>query len=215
MAVADLIRSPAQAKHGLVWVATVRVVMSIVALPLAPFLFRRHFVILTLLRPSQGVLLAGAFLARTGHVFLPTVLAAAIPLQVLVMWLYFALGRAWAEDIDRDDDLPFLTARILNHGQIRKLRDVLKEKGARVVFLARFAIAPTGLIAATVGASEMNPRRYLVADGAGLLLATAASVGAGYVLGIAQDAAGPWLVAVGLAALLAASGTLTWLLRRD
>src|SRR5436305_4590198 len=98
MAVADLARSPTRVKHVLVWVAAVRLVLSLAALPLAPFLYRRHFVILTLLRPSEGVLLAGAFLARTGHVFLPTVLAAAIPLQVLVMWLYFALGRAWAED---------------------------------------------------------------------------------------------------------------------
>jgi len=219
MAVADLVRSPERAKHALVWVATVRFILSVIALPLAPFLYRRHFVILTLLRPSQGVLLAGAFLARTGHVFLPTVLAAALPLQVLVMWLYFGLGRAWAEDIDRqgdddEDDLPFLTARILNREQIRRLRDVLKRKGARIVFLARFAIAPTGLVAATVGASELDPKRYLLADGAGLVIATGASVGLGYVLGIAQDAAGPWLVAVGLAALVGASATLTWLLRR-
>jgi membrane protein DedA with SNARE-associated domain len=208
-----VIESPTKAKHLLVWVATVRLILSAVALPLAPFLYRRHFVILALLRPSQGVLLAGAFLARQGHVFLPTVLAAAVPLQVLAMWLYFALGREWAEDIDADDDLPFLAARVLNHNQIRRLRDVLNHKGARVVFLARFAIAPTGLVAATVGASELEPRRYLLADGAGLVLATGASVGIGYVLGVAADAAGPWLVAAGVAGLIAASGTLTWLLR--
>ncbi|MDQ1436937.1 MAG: associated Golgi protein [Acidimicrobiaceae bacterium] len=207
--------SPKRAKHLLLWLAAVRLVAGAVALPLFPFLYRRHFVVLALLRPSQIVLLAGAFLARQGDVFLPTVLLAAVPLQVLAIWLYFALGRAWSEDIDGDDELPFVAARLLNRDQIRRLRDVLERKGARLVFLARFAIFPTGLLSATVGASDMEPRRFLWADGAGLALSTAASVGAGYVLGVAYGGARPWVVAVGVAGLIALSGTLTWLLQRD
>ena len=203
------------AKQGLLWLAGVRVAAGVVALPLFPLLFREHFLVLVLLRPTQGVLLAGAFLARQGHVSLPQMLLAAIPLQVVAIWLYFALGRLWKDDIDRDDELPFVAARLLNRDQTRRVCGVLKKKGARLAFLARFAIFPTGLLSGAIGASEVEPRRYLLADGAGLLVATAASVGTGYVLGIAQDEAGPWLVAMGVGGVVVLSGTLTWLLQRD
>ena len=192
-----------------------RVAAALLALPLFPMLYREHFLVLVLLRPTQGILLAGAFLARLGHVTLWQIVAAAIPLQLLAVWLYFGLGRTWSKDIDRDDELPFLAARILNRGQVRRIRKALEAKGARLAFIARFAIFPTGLLAGTIGASELAPRRFLGADGAGLVTATCASVGAGYVLGVAQDRAGPWLVAVGAAGLLALSATLTWLLQRD
>lgn len=204
-----------RAKQGLLWLAGVRVAAGVVALPLFPVLFREHFLVLVLLRPTQGVLLAGAFLARQGHVWLPQILLAAIPLQVVAIWLYFALGRLWKDDIDQEDGLPFAAARLLNRDQTRRLCGVLKKKGARLAFLARFAIFPTGLLSGAVGASELEPRRYLMADAAGLLAATAVSIGAGYVLGIAQDRAGPWLVAIGVAGVVVLSGTLTWLLQRD
>jgi membrane protein DedA with SNARE-associated domain len=206
---------PTQAKHLLLVLATVRTVLGVLALALAAALFKRHFVVLALLRPSQAVILAGAFLARQGDVWLPSVLAAAVPLQVVAVWLYFALGRTWNEDIGRRDDLPFVAARILNPRQIKRLRRVLEHKGARLVFLARFAIFPTGLMSTAVGASDLEPRRYLWADIAGVLLSTAASVGVGYGLGVAYDGARPWVVVVGVIGLLALSGTLTWLLQRD
>lgn len=209
--------SPTTARHLLLALATVRVALSLIAIPLAPFLFREHFVVLALMRPSQAVILAGAFLARQGDVFLPTVLAAAVPLQVLSVWLYFALGRTWNDCIDDEDDdrLPFLAARLLPPAKIRRLRKALKDKGTRIVFLARFAIFPTGLVASTVGASDLKPRRYLAADAAGLGLSTAVSVGAGYGLGVAYDGARPWLVVAGVGGLIALSATLTWLLSRD
>lgn len=208
--------SPTQANRWLTTLATVRVAVSILAIPLAPFLFREHFVVLALMRPSQAVILAGAFLARRGDVFLPTVLAAAVPLQVFAVWLYFGLGRTWNDCIDDDDDeLPSHAARLLSRDKIKRLRTVLEAKGARIVFIARLAIFPTGLVASTVGASDLEPRRFLAADLAGLGLATTVSVGSGYVLGIAYDGAKPWLVVAGVAGLVALSGTLTWLLSRD
>jgi membrane protein DedA with SNARE-associated domain len=208
-------RSSTSAKRWLLALAGVRVGLSLLAIPLAPFLIREHFVVLALMRPSQAVILAGAFLARQGDVFLPAVLAAAVPVQVLVIWLYFAMGRAWNDDIDHDDRLPFLAARLLDRDHIKRLRKVLEKKGARIVFLARFAIFPTGLVSAAVGASDLEPRRYLAADLAGLGLATALSVGAGYGLGVAYDGARPWLVVAGVGGLVALSGTLTWLLSRE
>ncbi|HEV7887787.1 MAG TPA: VTT domain-containing protein [Acidimicrobiales bacterium] len=208
-------RSPAQAKHLLLGLAGLRVGLGVLALPLAPFLYQRHFVVLALMRPSQGVIMAGAFLARQHKVWLPSVLAAAVPLQVLAIWLYFALGRTWNKEIGGRAELPFLAARLLRRDQLKRLRKVLERKGARFVFLARFAIIPTGMVSAAVGASDLDPKRYLLADLAGLFLSTAASVGVGYGLGIAYGGVRPWVVAVGVAGLLALSGTLTWLLQRD
>jgi membrane protein DedA with SNARE-associated domain len=214
-------RGPAQAKQLLLALAVARTVLGLVALGLAPVLFKRHFVVLALLRPSQSVILAGAFLAHQGDVWLPSVLAAAVPLQVVAIWLYFALGRTWNEELSKEDDdgdddqLPFLAARILKPRHVRRLRRVLEHKGARLVFLARFAIFPTGMVSTAVGACDLEPRRYLPADLAGVLLATAASVGVGYGLGVAYDGARPWVVVAGVAGLLALTGTLTWLLQRE
>lgn len=201
-------------KRALLWVAAVRTVLALIALPLAPFLFRHHFLVLVLLRPSQGVLLAGALLARSGHVSLVWMLVAAIPLQLLVVWLFFLLGDAWQSEIDAEDELPFVTARLLQPDQIRRLRGVLRKRGTRLVVLARFAIFPTGLLAATAGASDMAARRYFVADGLALAAATTLVVGAGYGLGVAAHHGEVWMAVVGVAGLVALSALLTWYLWR-
>ena len=88
-------RQSTRTKRALAWVATTRLVLALVALPLAPFLYRHHFLVLVLLRPSQGVLLAGAILARHHHISLVAMLLAAIPLELFVVWVYFLLGEAW------------------------------------------------------------------------------------------------------------------------
>src|SRR5436190_421260 len=75
-------RTGTRTKRALLWVAGVRVAVGAVALPLAPFLYRHHFLVLVLLRPSQGVLLAGAVLARHGGIPLWELIVAAVPLQV-------------------------------------------------------------------------------------------------------------------------------------
>jgi membrane protein DedA with SNARE-associated domain len=199
----------ARTKRSLLWVAGVRTVVSLVALPLAPFLYRHHFLVLVLLRPSQGVLLAGAVLARHGDVPLPAVVAAAVPLQVVMVWVYYGLGRAWQEEIESDDELPFVTARLLQPRQVRRLRRSLRDDGARLIVLGRFAIFPTGLLAATAGASDLEPRRFFVADGLALLAATTLVVGAGYGFGVAVHRGDVWLAVVGVAGLVTLSGSLT------
>jgi membrane protein DedA with SNARE-associated domain len=197
-------------KKGLLWLAGIRVGLALVALPLAPFLYRHHFVVLVLLRPSMGVLLAGAILARQGHISLGAMLAAAIPLQLIAVWLYFLLGDAWQEEIEADDKLPFLTARLLQPEQTRHLRQTLRDKGPRLVVLARFAIFPVGLLAAAAGASDMAPREFFPADGAGLVCAAGLVVGVGYGLGVSRQELSPWLLAIGVCGLVALSGLLTW-----
>lgn len=206
---------PGTAKHALLWVAAVRTVMGLVALPLLPVLYKHDFLVLVALRPSLGILLLGAILARQGGTSLWAMLVIAVPLQILIVWLYFLLGRAWESEIHSDDQLPFLTARLLRRNQVRRLREALQARGTRLVVLARFAIFPTGLLAATAGASGMKPARYLPGDGLAFAVAAGLVVGAGYGLGLAQQQSDLWLTVTGAAGLVTLSGLLTWYVRRE
>ncbi|MGH9917362.1 MAG: hypothetical protein ACRD6W_00605 [Nitrososphaerales archaeon] len=198
------------AKAALIWLAGLRLASALVALPMAAFLYRHHFLILVLLRPSLGVLLAGAILARHGQVSLPQIVGASIPLQLLAIWLYFLLGQAWESEIEGNDRLPFMAARILQPNQIRRLRNALRSRGIRLIVLARFAIFPVGLLAAAAGAADMNPREFFPADALAFAAAVGLVVGIGYGLGISTDEAGPWLAAGGACGLVVLSGILTW-----
>jgi membrane protein DedA with SNARE-associated domain len=135
--------------------------------------------------------------------------------QLLIVWLYFLLGRAWQSEIHSDDTLPFLTARLLRRNQVRRIRDALRAHGSRLVVLARFAIFPTGLLAATAGASGMKPARYFPADGLAFAAAAGLVVGAGYSLGLAQRESDLWLTVIGTAGLTALSGLLRLYVRRE
>ena len=189
-------------RTALLVAAAVRGVLGIVAIPLAPALYRDHFVILVLLRPTKEVLLAGGFLVRKGDVGLGPILAAAVPLGLLGVWHFFVLGRAYTDEIARGDGLPGWAQRILPTDRIGQLCRVLKKKGGRVVVLGRLAAFPSALLGAAAGASKMRPRPFGLADLAGWLLSLAEVIGAGYVLGAAYKEAGPWITAVGVAVLL-------------
>jgi membrane protein DedA with SNARE-associated domain len=192
----------------------VRLALAWGVLPFVPLLYPRLFLVLVALRPGPGVLLAGSILARDGDISLPAMLAIAVPLQLMWVWLYFLLGKAWQSEIDSDDRLPFVVSRLLQPNQIRRLRRVLRARGAWLVVLARFAMFPTGLLAAVAGASDMERRKFFPADGTAWLASCAVVVGAGYGLGLAEHASRIWLVGVGVAGLLVLSGALTWYLSR-
>lgn len=204
-----------KAKNRLLVIAAIRTIAALVALPLLPVLYRHDFLVLVALRPSLGVLLLGAVLARRGGISLWAMLVIAVPLQVLVVWLYYLLGRAWESEINSDDKLPFLTARLLRRNQVRRIRHALNAHGARLVAIARFAIFPAGLLAAAAGASDMEPERYFPADGLAFTAAAGLVIGAGYGLGLAQRQAGLWLTLTGTAGLIVISALLTWYVRRQ
>ncbi len=195
--------------------AAVRAVLGIVAIPLAPALYRDHFVVLVLLRPTKEVLLAGGFLVRTGHVSLGSVLAAAVPLALLGVWHFFVLGRAYSGEIERGDGLPRWARRVMPRDRIQRLCRVLDRKGRRVIVLGRLAAFPSVLLGAAAGASKMEPRSFLVADSVGCFLSIVEVLGAGYVLGAAYKDAGPWITAVGVVALVAVLGLVGWWVRRE
>ena len=183
--------------------AAVRGALALIAILLVPVLYERHFVGLVLLRPTKEMLLAGGFLLRRGDVSLVPLLLAVVPLAVVGVWLFFWLGRAWSDELRRDDGLPKWAQRVLPPKRVKALCRVLERRGAVVIVLGRMAAFPSTVLAAAAGASGMSSRRFLVADAIGAALATAEVVIAGYVLGAAYKAAGPWLTGAGVVVLLA------------
>jgi len=189
-------------RRALLGLAGVRAALGIIAIPLAPALYRKHFIILVLLRPTKEVLLAAGFLARRGDVNPAVVLAAAIPLAVFGVWHFFWLGRSFGTDI-RNGKLPRWARRVLPPKRIKKLSKVLDKKGERVVVMGRLAAFPSALMGAAAGSARMDTKPFLRSDGIGALLSIAEVVIAGYALGAAYKRAGPWLTAVGVVVLFA------------
>ena len=176
--------------------AAVRAVLAIVAIPLAPFLFREHVAVLVFLRPTKEVFLFAGFSVRHGDAWLPVIVLAALPLLLVGVWIFYFLGRAYAADL-ADAELPGIAGRILPKERIDQMRELLEEHGSRVVFVGRLAAFPSALMAAAAGASEVPLRDFLIADTAGALASMGALLGAGYVLGEAYEDAGPWVTAAG------------------
>jgi membrane protein DedA with SNARE-associated domain len=182
--------------------AVVRTLLGLAVLPFAPVLYKEHFVVLVLLRPTKEVLLAGGFLVREGRVGIVPLLLAAAPLLLLGVWHMYALGRGYSKELQRGD-LPGVGGKLLPRKRIRDVQKLLKKKGTRLVVLGRLAAMPSSLVGAAAGASGMRSREFLRADAAGAALSLVEVVGAGLLLGEAYKQAGPWLTAVGVAVLVA------------
>lgn len=181
--------------------AALRVVLGLVAIPLAPVLYEDHFILLVLLRPTKEVFLAGGFLARRGDVDLLMVGVAAIPLSIFGVWLFFALGRAYRKEIERGD-MPGLVGRLLKPDRVKSFEKALDERGPKLIFLGRLAVLSSAAVSAAAGAANLEPRRFFPYDLAGGLLSITYTVAAGYFLGEAYERAGPWLTGVGVVAFL-------------
>lgn len=202
-------------RPALLAVAGARGALGLVAIPLAPILYPQHFFALVALRPTKEVLLAGGFFVRRGSVSLPPMLAAAVPLAVLGVWLFYWIGRAYADELRSEDGLPRWAQRILPPDRVVAMCRVLERRGRRVIVLGRVAAFPSALLAAAAGASGMPPRSFIAADLLGAALSVAEVVVAGYVLGAAYKSAGAWVTGVGAVALVALLFVVGRRLRQD
>ena len=201
-------------KKVLLGVAFVRMVLGIVAIPLAPFLYEKHFLVLVLLRPTKEVFLAGGFLARRGDVDLALLVLAAIPLSIGAVWLFFLLGRAYSKEIG-SDKMPRIAARILTPERIKKFERTLEKRGPKLIFLGRLAVLSSATVAAAAGAAKLEPKRFFPWDLAGGLVSIAYTVAAGWFLGEAYEKAGPWMTGAGVVALIGFMYILGRSLQRD
>jgi membrane protein DedA with SNARE-associated domain len=191
-------------RKALLAAAAVRGVLEVAAIPLAPFLYRKHVAILVLLRPTKETLLYAGFAMHRDRISLPVLILAAAPLLFLGVWQFFWLGRMYGKDLAKKD-LPGLAGRILPRKRIRKMQSALDREGEKVVVLARFAAMPSTLISVAAGTS-MRWRRFLAYDAVGGIGSFVLMVGLGWFLEDAYDSAGPWLTALGVVAL--ASGAI-------
>jgi membrane protein DedA with SNARE-associated domain len=181
--------------------AALRGILAIVAIPLAPALLRDHLAVLVLLRPSKEVLLLAGYAIHRGDLNLGVTVAAALPLLVGAVWVFYFLGQAYADEID-DADLPGIAGRLLPPRRITKLRDAVCDRGWPFVFLGRLASMPSTLVAAAAGGSEVEGRTFAIADLAGALTSLTAMLVVGSVLGEAYEHAGPWFTIAGGVVLL-------------
>ncbi|HJR25011.1 MAG TPA: VTT domain-containing protein [Acidimicrobiales bacterium] len=184
-------------RRALPVLAVLRTGLALAAIPLAPFLYREHPAVLVLLRPTKEVLLFAGYAAHRGDVALATVVLAALPILLGGVWLFYALGR----EHGTDRDLPGLLGRLLPRKRVQPLRTAVERNGENVLFLGRLAAMPSSLLAAAAGASGVDVRRFLVVDTAGALTSLALMLGLGWVLDDAYESAGPWLTALGVAAI--------------
>ena len=180
--------------------AVVRFVLALIAIPLAPALYRDHVAVLVLLRPTKEVFLFAGFQLSEGHTSLLAVVACALPLLLGGVWVFFGLGRAYAESL-REAQLPGLVGRLLPKRRLDAMCEVLDERGPGVVFLGRLAAFPSTLMAAAAGTSGLEWRRFLVADAAGALVSLAVLLSLGLALQETYESAGTWVTAAGVVVL--------------
>jgi membrane protein DedA with SNARE-associated domain len=180
--------------------AGLRGVLAMIAIPLVPALYEEHVATLAFLRPTKEVFLFGGFSVRQGDAWLPVLFLVAVPLLIGGVWIFYALGRQYADELS-DAELPGVAGRLLPKKRIEEMQKLLEERGPSVVFFGRLAAFPSALMAAAAGASGVPPREFLPADAAGAIVSMSALLGLGYLLGEAYDDAGPWVTAVGVAVL--------------
>lgn len=192
---------PATNRRILLALGGLRIAVAIIAIPLVPALFKDHFLLLVLMRPTKELFLAGGFLVKRGEVDLLLLCLAAIPLSIFGAWIFFFLGRSYAREID-NDNLPAYAKRILDPEKIKRFEKALDEKGTKLIFLGRLAVMSSAAVAAAAGTVKLAPRKFFPVDLAGGLLSIAYTVAAGYFLGEAYEKAGPWLTGVGVVAFM-------------
>ena len=185
----------------LLGLAALRAVLAIVAIPLAPALYRDHVALLVLLRPSKEVLLFAGYMIRDGKVNPLVVIVAALPLLLFAVWIFYALGHQHRDELQHAD-LPGIAGRLLPRERIRRLCDAVNDRGKALIVVGRLASMPSTLVAAAAGTAEVPFPQFALADAAGAGLSLAMMLGAGFLLGEARDEAGPWLTIVGAVAFL-------------
>ena len=207
-------RKSSRLRGMLLGLAVVRIVIGIVAVPLAPFLYEEHFLWLVLMRPTKEVLLAAGFLIRLGEVCWVPVLAAAVPLAIFGVWQFYFLGRQYASEI-RSGNMHWTLERVLRPKRVKVMQSLLERKGMKLVILGRLAVFPSSAVALAAGSGDIPSRTFLKADAIGGLLSIVEVMGAGYALGYAYKRAGAWITIAGAAALVAVAVVIARGLRRE
>lgn len=196
-------------------VAVLRYAIPLAAIPLIPVLIVDRVALLVLLRPQKEFLLLGGGQLRVlGTPSVGLLFAAYVPLMIVAVWAFFAVGRAYGPAL-RAGEGPGWLQRAIPPRQLVVAQRVLAKHGPVIAVLGRVAALPPTVLAAAAGVSDVDARRYLAADLLGALLGFAVAVGAGYTLGRAYERGGVWLTVAGLAVFVAMIVLLTAWIRRE
>ncbi len=186
-----------------VTVAVLRYLIPLAAIPSVPFLLPDRVVLLVLVRPTKEFLLIGGAQHRVrGEPELWLLLAAFVPLMVLAVWAFFAVGRSYREPLARGE-APRWLQRVVPPRRLAIAQGVLDRHGPAIAILGRIGALPPTVLAAAAGASDVSARRYLAADTVGALISFSLMVGAGHALGRAWQEGGSWLTVVGFGLFVA------------
>jgi len=177
-------------------------VLGIIAIPLAPSLFHDHFIVLVLLRPTKDVLLAAGFLLRDGSIGLVPLLAASVPLAVLGVWMFYALGRGYAHELETGKGLGRWTSKILSPKRVKAMRGLLHEKRRLAILVGRLSVFPSTVLASCAGASEIETTGFLPLDGLGAALSIAEVLAIGYFFGAQYESGGKFITVIGVLLLV-------------
>jgi membrane protein DedA with SNARE-associated domain len=205
---------PAWRRIGLA-VVVARFAIPLAAIPAIPFLIRNDITLLVLLRPQKEFLLVGGGQSRyLGEPGVLPLFLAYLPLGVLSVSAFFLVGRAYRSALQRGDG-PGWLSKAIPPKQLDLALKVLKRRGPAIAILGRIAAMPATVLGAAAGLSDVDPKRYLLADLTGALIAFAMTVGAGFALGRAYEEGGVWLTVAGVTLFVVMLGLLTSWIRRE
>jgi membrane protein DedA with SNARE-associated domain len=196
------------------------VVVARFAIPLAaigaiPFLLVNDIALLVLLRPQKEFLLVGGGQSRfLGEPDLLWLFLSFLPLGLLAVPAFFVVGRAYRGALE-DGSGPGWLHRAIPPKQLHVAQRVLARRGPSIAFLGRIAALPPTVLAAAAGLSDVDWRRYLLADTLGAVVAVSATLGVGFALGGAYEDGGVWLTGAGVGLFFVLILLLTHWIRRE
>ena len=196
-------------------IVIVRFAVPLAAIPFIPYLVLNDITLLVLLRPQKEFLLVGG--GQTRYLGEPGVLPlflAYLPLGILSVAAFFLVGRAYRTALQDGAGPPWLQ-RAIPPRQLELARKVLKRRGPAIAVLGRIAAMPATVGGAAAGLSEVDAKRYLLADLIGALLSFGLTVGAGLALGRAYQEGGIWLTVAGVTLFVVMLVLLTNWIRRE
>jgi len=160
--------------------------------------------------PGETILLAGAALARFGHLSLPTVVVVAITGAILGDNIGFWIGRRGGRVfLERRGRLLGLTP-----ARLAQFDGFFARHGAKTVFIARFVTGLRVVGAILAGASHMPWGRFLLFNASGAIAWSVTFGTVGYLLGYSWETIEEWIGHLGLALLVViAAGALVMFVR--
>jgi membrane protein DedA with SNARE-associated domain len=183
--------------------AGVRAVLAVLAIPLAPVLYDDHFVLLVLLRPTKDVLLVGGFLVRDGRVGVVPIVLAAVPLALVGVWHFYAIGLAYARELRAGEGMPRWATRIVSPERVKAMEKLIHDNLPMAVLVGRVSVFPSTVLGTAAGVARVPASRFLPLDALGTGISVAEVLLAGYAFGRAYETGGKVVTVIGVVLLVA------------